>query len=429
MNAYKRTDLFRRGRLARILACLFILVAAGIAWSDDALSQQSKKKALEEKKKKLQKEIEEKNKLLAEIKGSKTKSLLQLAILNNKIKDQEELISTLNGEINYLVGQINDTRADIRSKEEQLQKLKDDYAAMVRQAYKSRSSYDRLIFIFSAADFNQAYQRLKYFQQYAAYRKLQAGQIEGKKKELNSKLQELESKKSEQNSLLNHKENEKSSLSKEKEEKVQVLSDLQKKEKDIKGEVAKKKKQAEKISQMIKKIIEDEIKKSQPKDPKPKDPKKKKYDPVITLTPEEQIVSKNFEGNLGKLPWPVSEGVIIEKFGTHEHPDLPGIEINNNGIDIATKKGSEVRAIFEGEVKAVAEVGGMEGKIIIIRHGEYLSVYYTLSEVYVKTGDKVKTKQAIGKVMTDDDNKTQIHLEIYKGKNLLNPEGWIAKGS
>ena len=415
--------------LKKFLLGLLCVAALGIIWSGFAVSQQGKKKELEDKKKKLLKEIEEKKKLLSEIHGNTTKSLLQLAILNKKIESQEELISTLGGEISYLASQINETRSDIVTKEEQLKRLKDDYAAMVYQAYKNRNSYDRLIFLFSAKDFNQAYQRQKYFQQYAAYRKMQGEQIESKKKELNGRLQELESKKSEQNNLLGEEKSEKENLAKEKNEKNETLGELQKKEKDIKAEVAKKKKQSEKISAMIKKIIQDEIDKSKTKDTKP-DPKnpKPKYKPEITLTPQEQIVSKNFEDNTGKLPWPVTEGVVVEKFGKYEHPDMPGIILYNNGVDIATKKGSEVRAIFDGEVKAVAEVGGMDGKIVIIRHGEYLSVYYTLGEVYVKTGDKVKTKQAIGKVITEDGEKTQIHLEIYKGKDNLNPESWIAKG-
>jgi len=415
--------------LKKVLFVLLFVSALGVVLSGTAVSQNGKKKELEEKKKKLQKEIEEKNKMLAEVKKGKTKSLLQLAILNNKIQSQEELISTLGGEINILVSQIGTTKSDIGIKERQLKTLKDDYAAMVCQAYKNRNSYDRLIFLFSANDFNQAYQRLKYFQQYAAYRKMQGNQIENKKKELNGRLQELENKKSEQNMLLSEEKDEKNSLSKEKKEKNQTVTELQKKEKDIKAEVAKKKKQADKITAMIKKIIQDEIDKSKPpvSKPDPKNPKPK-YKPEISLTPQEQIVSKNFEGNVGKLPWPVTEGVVVEKFGKYEHPDMPGIILYNNGVDIATKKGAEVLAIFDGEVKAVAEVGGMDGKIVMIRHGEYLSVYYALGEVYVKTGDKVKTKQAIGKVMTEDGEKTQIHLEIYKGKDNLNPETWIAKG-
>ena len=217
--------------LKKVLFVLLFVSALGVVWIGTAVSQNGKKKELEEKKKKLQKEIEEKNKMLAEVKKGKTKSLLQLAILNNKIQSQEELISTLGGEINVLVSQIGSTKSDIGIKERQLKKLKDDYAAMVCQAYKNRNSYDRLIFLFSANDFNQAYQRLKYFQQYAAYRKMQGNQIENKKKELNGRLQDLENKKSEQNMLLSEEKNEKNSLSKEKEEKNQTVTELQKKEK------------------------------------------------------------------------------------------------------------------------------------------------------------------------------------------------------
>lgn len=389
----------------------------------------SKKKELENKKKKLQEEISYKNKLLKEVKGSKSKSLLQLAIIKNKLRDQEELISTINGEISIINNQISGINKEINERESEIQRLKREYAKLVFVTYKNRSAYDRLVFIFSANDFNQAYQRLKYFQIFAEYRKKQASEIEKKKQELNAVLKGLEQKKDEQKFLLTEKENEKNTIDGEREEKEELISDLQKKEKTINEELREKRKQADKIKKMIDKIIEEEIKKQKEllaKKNKEKNKNNESKSPVISLTPEEELVSRNFEGNQGKLPWPLSQGVITGSFGPHKHPELPNVEINNNGVEIATNKGSVVRAIFEGEVTAVAEVGGVDGKIILIRHGEYLSVYYTLEEVYVKTGDKIKTKQELGKVMTDENGKTRLTLQIYKGKTLLNPESWIA---
>lgn len=397
--------------------------------------QQVSKKILEEKKKKLQQEIEYQKQLLNDVKGQKNSTMITVAIINNKIKDHEELINTIASQINELNGQINETRTSIKTKEEEIQKLKDDYAKMVFAAYKNRSSYDRLMFIFSATDFNQAYQRLKYFQVFSELRKKQGGELIGKKKELNASLLGLEQKRTEQSSLLTDKEAEKLNLSAEKDNKTLVLTELQNKESDIKDEIRKKKVQADKIKKLIDKLIADEIKKQQeilaqknkdnPK--KNTDPKKVKKDnePKIELTPEEQLVSKNFEGNQGKLPWPLTQGVITERFGPHEHPDLPGIEINSTGLEITSNKGAIARTIFDGEVTVVAEIGYIEGKVVMIRHGEYLSVYYSLENVYVKPGDKVKTKDEIGKVITDDNGKTELHLEVYKGKTLMNPEDWI----
>ena len=419
------------------LLTFFVFTAISVQhFSALAKPQQFSQKDLLDKKKKLQEEIEYKKKLLAEIKGNKNKSMIQLAIINNKIKDHEALIETLNSEISEISNQISETHSHITSKEEELKKLKQDYANMVVNAYKNRNAYDHLMFIFCANDFNQAYQRLKYFQVYTELRKKQAEEIERKKNELKKNLDGLEQKRSEQNNLLNDKETEKMNLSQEKDDKTQVLTELQQKESDVKEEIARKKKQADKIKKLIDKLIADEIKKqneilkeknrNKPKNNK-EEPKKKKDNEElrIDLTPEEQLTSKNFEGNEGRLPWPVEKGVITERFGPHEHPDLPGIIVNCTGVEITSNKGAIARTVFDGEVVAISEIEGVEGKVVIIRHGEYLSVYYALENVYVQKGDKVKTKQEIGKVLTDENGKTELHLEIYKGKKLLNPEEWI----
>jgi septal ring factor EnvC (AmiA/AmiB activator) len=276
---------------------------------------------------------------------------------------------------------------------------------------------------------------MKYFQVYTTLRRKQAAEIEQKKKELHESLQGLEQKRSEQNRLLNDKEIEKNNLAHEKDDKTQVLSDLQKKEGEVKKEIQRKKAQADKIKKLIDKIVADEIKKQQElmskknKDKNPSDNKKeknKKNDELrIELTPQEMLVSKDFEGNEGKLPWPVEKGVITERFGQHEHPDMPGIIVNSSGVEITSNRGAIARSVFSGEVVTVSEIDGVDGKVVIIRHGEYLSVYYALENVYVQKGDKVTTKQEIGKIVTDEDGKTELHLEIYKGKKLLDPENWI----
>jgi murein hydrolase activator len=294
-------------------------------------------------------------------------------------------------------------------------------------AYKNRNSYDRLMFIFASDDFNQAYKRLKYFEEYSHHRKFRAKELDQFRQILSSKVQDLEAKRKEHAKLLGENESEKNALAGEKEEKVGLISSLKNKEKELQDEVKQKNLQALKIKKEIDKIIEEELKKLQPKKPKAGD-NKKPVAPKITLTPEEELVNSGFEGNRGKLPWPTREGVITQYFGTYQHPEVPGVELNNNGIDITTNKGAEIRAIYDGEVVVAGALGGIPGMVIIIKHGEYFSVYQGLESVSVKKGDKVKTKQSIGKAFTDDDNKTGVHFELYKGKLLLNPQHWISKG-
>ena len=406
-----------------VLFRLLLLIPLFLYTLSPLSAQTQKKKDLETKKQELQKEIEYQNKLLDEVKKNKNRSMIQLAILNNKIARQQELINTIGRELNMIESNISETRENIHQKETELQILKDDYAKIIFASYKNRDSYSRLMFLFASTDFNQALQRVKYMQYYTDARKKQAGLISDTQRQLLTKKQELENRKEQQAKTLTEKQNETGNLSKQKKDKEETLTDLQKKEKDIRADIKKKKEQAEKLRKAIERVIDDVIAKSNIKTKDAKDIKK------ITLTPEEKELSDNFENNKGKLPWPLTEGVITEQFGKHPHPDLPGVEINNNGVDIGTNKGANVRAVFNGVVVAVSSVGGLEGKVIIIKHGGYLSVYSNVEESFVHSGDKIKTKQTIGKVLTDDNAGTALHLEIWKGQTTLNPESWIAKGN
>lgn len=412
--------------LAKSLSLLlFLCLLPGILLPGGSTSK--KKKELEEKKKKLQQEIEFKKKLLDEVRGNKSKSMLMLAIINNKMKDQEELIQTLHAEIQELGGQIDKKKTEIRKAEDELARLKSEYSLMVINAYKGRNSHDKLMFLFASEDFGQAYKRLKYFEAYTHHRKLRAKELSQQRQSLQERVMELESRKAEQNSLLGESHKEKSTLVKEKDQKETLITDLKKREKELKDEVRRKRDMADKIKKQIDKLIEEEIKKYATKDPDPKaDPKKPK--PRIKLTPEEELVNNGFEGNQGRLPWPLKEGVITQHFGTYDHPELKNIEMNSNGVDITTNKGAMVRSVYDGEVVVAGSLGAVSGKVIIIKHGEYFTVYQGLEEVTVKKGDKVKTKQSLGTVMQDEENKSELHFEIYKGKALLNPEHWISKG-
>ncbi len=414
-----------RATLLRFLLCSLIFISPSVvSISGNAYAQTQKKKDLEEKKNKIQMEIDYQNSLLNDVKQNKNRSMVQLAILNSKLSKQKELINTINSELNLLEGNISETQSEIRKKESELQVFKNEYAKIILASYKNKDSYSRLMFLFSSTTFNQAMQRIKYMQYYSEARKKQVVLIEDAQRQLQTKKQELENRKDQQKVVLVEKEAETGNLSNQKKSKEVLLTDLKKKERSIRDDINKKKAQAQNLKRAIEKVIEEEIAKAR----KASKAANNDVSAKITLTPEEKELSDDFSNNKGRLPWPLVEGVITESFGKHNHPDLPGIEINNNGLDIGTNKGATVRAVFNGVVVAVASVGGMEGKVIIVKHGEYLSVYSNLEDTYVKTGDKIKTKQSIGKVLTSDTEGTELHLEIWKGQVMLNPESWIAKG-
>lgn len=379
------------------------------------------KKELESKKKQLQKEIKQTESLLNETKKNKKISLNQLVTLNKKISVREQLIQTIQAEIRIAEKQIKENKDVITSLENDLQKLKEEYARMIYYAYKNQDAYSRIMFVFSAQDFSQAYRRLKYMQQYSYYRKKQAEMIEKTQELLNKKVAELEDKKRQKQQLLGIEEQEKQVLAKEKTEQEKTLTQLQEQEKELLKKIREKEQEQKQLQLAIQRIIEEEIRKSREK---AKSDGTTPAEKGLTLTPEAQKLSNTFEANKGKLPWPVAEGIITGKHGEQPHPVLKGITIKNNGVDISTKKDTPVRAVFEGEVTGLATVPGF-GKVVMIRHGEYLSVYSNLRDVLVKKGDKIKTKQNIGVVETDDNGKTEVHFEIWKGSTLMNPETWL----
>lgn len=377
---------------------------------------QKDKQSLENKKKMLAEDIEYQNKLLKETTLNKKLSLGQLVIINKKISAREELIATINLQVRELGKQVQETLSLVEALENDLKTLKEEYARMVYHAFKNRNSLDKMVFIFSAQDFNQAYKRLKYYEQYTQYRKNQAILIMKTQESLKLKSAELEKQKLEKQILLGTEQHLKQSLTLDKEQQQITLKQLQSTEKQLKEVI--KKKQAE--IKKLQKAIEDVIRKEM------EEQKKKGF---FVMTPEMKELSSGFENNKGKLPWPVIKGVITEWFGEHEHPVMKGIRIKNNGLEIETTQGATARAVFDGEVSKVIIIPG-SGKAVLVRHGEFLSVYFKLQEALVKPGDKVKVKQEIGTIITDEtDGKTELHFEIWKGKVILNPADWIFKAN
>ncbi|MBK7971438.1 MAG: peptidoglycan DD-metalloendopeptidase family protein [Bacteroidetes bacterium] len=383
------------------------------------------KKELERKKQQLQKEIDQTNRELNATAKSKKLTASQVDALKKKIKLRQQLIGTINSELDGLSSQITTTSGEITSLEHKMEQLRNEYANMVRFAQRNQGSYQRLMFIFASDDFNQAFKRLKYLQQYSDSRKRQAALIDSTQSHLSNRKSELEAKKNEKTSLRNQELQQKQELEKDKKEQDKVLANLQDREKKLKKQLAEKQKAKQRLDRAIDNLIRKEIEAAKKK-ATASGKKNVTNANVFSLTPESQKLSNSFAGNKGKSPWPVEKGNISSSFGEHPHPELKGIVVKNNGIDIRSTPNSQARSVFDGEVSGVITIPG-SNSAVIIRHGEYLSVYSNLESVFVKKGDKVTTRQKIGQVYTDQaEGTTELHLEIWKGTTKLNPAPWLA---
>ena len=389
------------------------------------------KKELQEKREQIEKDIKYTNKLLKKTKKNKEKSLAYLKVLSTQLKNREELLQMLNIEISFIEKQIGETtikivenRKTIEEKKKELIKLKQDYAKMIYYAYKNKHSFDSWVFIFSSKSFNQAYKRLKYLKQYTQHRKIQAEIIIRIKEELKKEIADLENQKinlqkdkENKKVLIGSKKIEVKELETQKTDKKTLIKKLKKSESRFKKELQKQQLAAKELDEKIRKIIEEEIKKERTKETKE----------GFTLTPEAKRISDNFLENKGALPWPLDKGIIVQGFGKQQHEVFKNIEIYNNGIDIATDEGAKVRAVFDGKVSRIFLIKG-GGKVILINHGEYFSVYSGLTEVSIQMEEKIYSKQEIGIVMTDKNKqKTHLHFEIWKNYDKQNPSHWLYK--
>ena len=416
MTAKKAIIKFLLKKAVIPLVTLFIL--------SSVLNAQDRKAGLQQEKKQIEEEIAYTNKLLGQTQKNRRSTMDELAVLQQKIRQRERLINTIKAEVILLNNEINETTDSIFSLKVELKKLKEEYAKMIYYAYRNRSSYDRLVFLFSSRDFNQAYRRLKYFQQYGAYRRMQAELIIKTQASLLDKEQQLEQQKTDKQNLLAEEQNEKNLLENEKGDADRTVQNLSQKEKELKASLLAKEKAAAKLQKTIENIIAEEIRLAEER---ARAEATSKTSSGFALTPEELQLSENFASNKGKLPWPTERGIVSSTFGEHQHPVLPRVKIINNGIDILTSEGEYARAVFSGVVTRIISVPNFNN-VVIIRHGEYLSVYSNLDEVMVSKGQEVRTKQNIGRVYTNQsENKTELHFELWKAKDLMNPSYWLAK--
>lgn len=397
------------------------------------------KKELERKKAQLHKDIEYTNQLLKQTRKNKSTSLNQLVTLNKKINYRAELIQTINGELHTVEGEISIVSGTIDSLNRRLNYLKAQYAEMLVSAYKNQGSMSQLSYIFAAEDVQQAFKRIKYLQRLSAYRMRQRELIISTQETLTGKKRKLQEEREDKTELLVSKEKEKQELDKEKRQQVVMLNKLSSKEKKLRAELKKKQSQEQQLSARIEEIIRREIELARAQTRKqsgssasastskniPAKTEKASTPYVLSNTPETIRLSNDFESNRGRLPWPVEKGIISGSFGKHTHPVYRDVTVNNNGVNITSSAGAKARAIFDGKVTRVLMV--VDKYAVLIQHGEYFTLYSNLESVSVKAGDRVSTKQVIGTVMeSDNDGKSEVHLEIWKGSVKMNPEVWLA---
>lgn len=414
----------------------YLLIVAILTLCQSAFSQTSAE--LKRRKEALTREIESLNRSLSKTATNKRSSLKQVKYLTAQIKRREEKINTINSEVRLLNNEITENTNTVRSLQAQLKKLKQEYASMIRFAFRNQSAYSKLMFIFAAGDFNQAYKRLKYLQQFSEYRKKQARYIEETEKELNSRIQQLDRNKQEKSDLLSSQQKEKQTLGKAKSTQSSVLSKLSRTEKKLQQEIGRKKRENDRLNRAIQQAIRREIEEARKKaeeaarlaaakakaeNREPAAAPVPRGTSVLAATPEAAKLSADFLSNRGRLPWPVANGIITEGFGVHRYGR--NVTSENNGMDIKTNPGATVRAVFDGEVTGVQNIGSIY--VVVIRHGEYFTVYSNLKSASVSRGQKVSIKQPVGIVVTDPvDGTTEAHFEVWKGVTPVNPSTWLA---
>ncbi len=400
-------------------------------------NSQSKKNDLLKDKKKIEEEIKYTNKLLIETQKNKKASINQINILKNKISQREKLIDNINNHLNVLEQEIESNGDDLEKLNIKLINYKEEYANLIFAAWRNYKSFNTIMFILSSNDFEQGYRRLKYLNEYSKYRRKQAELIIATQNKISGKIELLKVNKIQKETLLTSKEKEKNRLNNEKEETSNNIKILKQKETQLRKTLKEKEKANRQLNNSIQGLISEEIKKAKNRkisknNKKEVETKKNKIvsnkeDNTISLTPEEQTLSNNFGGNKGKLPWPVERGVISSNFGEHPHPVISGVTVKNNGIDISTQSGQNARTIFSGVVSGIVSLPN-DAKAIIVRHGDYLTVYSNLININVSKNQKVSAKQNIGTIKTDtEENKTELHFEIWHNKNIQNPNSWIKK--
>lgn len=379
---------------------------------------QNNRKQLEKQKEAIQKELKEINSLLFINKKQKASTFTDIENINYKIQRKQEVIKLTNRQINLLNIELEKNKNQQIDLSKRLKEVKAAYKEMILRSYKSKSGKNKLMFVLSSESFFQAFKRTQYIKQYAAFRRNQANKIVTISDELKLINDELIERKKLKETLLTNNRLTQKSLEKEKNQANEIAFKLKSQEKKYKKNILAKQKESLKIDKQIDKLIREAIAASN---------KTKTKSNSFNLTPEAIALAKNFELNKGKLPWPVSRGVVIQRFGTQPHPVVKTAKIKSNGIVIATEKSAKVKTVFKGQVLSVLKFRG-SNPTILIQHGNYITAYKNLSKVYVSKGDVLESGQAIGEVFTNKTNsQSTIQFSIFKKTTPLNPLFWILK--
>lgn len=429
---------------------LFVILISCL-WLAVPLSAQSNKliRELESKRGALQKQIAESESILKDTKKDVGSQLNSLAALTGQIEERKRYILAINNDVEAIERELNTLERQLRALEKDLKDKKKKYEASVQYLYKNKSIEERLMFIFSAKNLGQTYRRMRYVREYATYQRLQGEEILKKQEQIRKKKAERQQVKAAKENLLKEREGEKTKLEAQEKEKRTLVANLQKKQKGLQNEINKKRKEANQLNARIDKLIAEEIERARKraeeearreaaarKKAEGKDSQfagagtaaKTNSKPLgtFTMNKADRELSGNFAANRGKLPMPISGAYIITShYGQYAVEGLRNVKLDNKGIDIQGKPGAQARAIFDGKVAAVFQLNGLFN--VLIRHGNYISVYCNLSSASVKNGDTVKTKQSIGQVFSDgtDNGRTVLHFQLRREKEKLNPEPWL----
>ena len=409
------------------------------------LSAQSGKSStqLKKDKQKIENEIANTQKLLKKNESNQKAAVQQAALLRQQIRNHEKMITNLNSQIIQMEDEQEQNQHEINQLEKRLAYMKSDYAQVVYNAYRNRRLLDKVTFILAADDFSQMFRRMRYYAIFSRNVRQQSEQIRKTTEELTQKNAQIAELRNDKLTTLSSKEQEIKSLENDRKKKTQNAEKLKKESQKLQADLKRKQQQRKEIDAAIQRAVKAEIAKAnaeRSKSGKSSSDKSSstssskastattspKSSASIALTPEEKTLNTSFVNNKGKLPWPVAKGAKVSDFGNYPHPDVPSVMIDNHGIDIMVESGTPVRAVFEGVVSGVMNIMGTT--VVMVRHGEYLTVYQNLATTSVKKGDKVSTKQTIGTVAKSTSSNTyELHFEIWKNDRYVNPNEWLAR--
>jgi len=395
--------------------CCFLIISVATSQSTSA-----RQKALEEQKKRLQQEIKQINTILFSNIRKEKSVVSKVEDLDLKISVRSQIVKVNNQQANLLTRQINVNQRDITNLRSELKNLKKDYANMIVKSYKSKSSQNRLMFLFSSADFLQAYKRIQYMKQYANFRKKQGEEISEKTQTIQNLNKTLLDQKIIKEALVAENKIIQNTLMKERKFQQNLIRSIKSKSRSLTSEIKQKQRQSAAIDREIERLIREAIAASNKL-------AGKASKNVFALTPEAKLLAKNFVANKGKLPWPVEKGVVTQRFGTQPHPLVKTTMIKSNGVTIATNPKSKARAVFDGEVMAILSFKG-SNPAVLIKHGNFITTYKNIAKVYVRKGEKVKSKQSIGEIFTHPQSgKTTLQFSVFNELKPQNPKNWIYK--